>query len=511
MEQTDYIPDVVYTPGYYGVINPVSIRFALLARGIVPCDTRRVLELGYGQGLSLVIHGAASTGEHWGIDFNAAHAACAQELAAEAGAGTRALEASFQELLARDDVPDFDIITLHGIYSWVSPENRRAIVEILRRYLKPGGACYISYNCWPGWAASTPLRHLFKLHASTAGTSSSILTQIEDAIAFAGKIEAAGARYFKAVPDAARRLKQLADKDRRYLAHEFLNAEWTPMPFDRVAQDLRAAKLDFACSAHLLDHVDTLNLTKEMRELLAGIEQPLLRETVRDFCINQQFRRDLFVRGMRPLTAIDLEQRILAERIVLLVAPGEVSLEVQSSLGKATLDKTVYGPLIEVLADDSGRPKSFRELVGDRRLQGIAFRQLAQAVVVLCGNGAAHPAQADAVADAVAPNCHSLNSAIIRRSRGANDIFYFASPVTGGGIAVSRIQQMFLDAREVGGGEPASWASHTWTLLKRQGHRVKKADKRLDTDEENLAELTRQAEQFAADRLPILQRLRCIA
>lgn len=511
MEQPDYIPDIVYTLGYYGVINPVSIRFALLVRGVVPCESQRVLELGYGQGLSLVIHGAAGDGEHWGIDFNAAHAATAQDLVAAAGGGIHALEASFQEMLARDDIPQFDVITLHGIYSWVSPENRHAIVEILRRHLSPGGACYISYNCWPGWAASTPLRHLFKLHASTVGASRSFLQQIQDSLAFAGTVEAAGARYFKTVPEASRRLKQLAGKDRRYLAHEFLNSEWTPMPFDRVADDLRAAKLDFACSAHLLDQVDSLNLTKAMRELLAGIEQPILRETVRDFCVNQQFRRDLFVRGLRPLNAFEFETRMLHERVVLIAAPDEVSLEVQTGLGKAKLDKAVYTPLIETLADDDGRPRTLGELLADSRLKVLSFHQLAQAIAVLCGAGAAHPAQSDAVVDAAAPRCHRLNRAIISRSGGGSDIHHLASPVTGGGVAVSRVQQMFLDALLAGRTEPAAWAAYTWPQLKQQGHRLKKDDRPLQTDEENLTELTRQAGQFADSRLPVLRRLRCLA
>lgn len=511
MPKTDYIADVPYTAGYYGVTNPVSIRFALLARGLVPCGDSRVLELGYGQGLSLVIHGAAGEGEHWGIDFNPAHAAAASEFVAEAGADIRTLEASFEELLARNDVPDFDLITLHGIYTWVSPENRAAIVEILRRHLKPGGCCYISYNCWPGWGASAPLRHLFKLHAMTAGASRPLLQQIGEAMAFAAKVEAAGARYFKLVPEAGRRLKQLAGKDRRYLAHEFLNNEWIPMPFDRVAEDLKAAKLEFACSAHLLDHVDSLNLTKEMRELLAGIEQPLLRETVRDYCINQQFRRDLFVRGLRPLDGIAFEERMLAERVVLVAAPEEVSMEVPTSVGKATLDKAIYEPVIEALADHGGRPRSLRELLADGRLAHVNFRQLAQAIVVLCGSGAVHPAQPEATVEATAPRCQAFNRAMARRARGSGEISYFASPVTGGGIVVSRVQQMFVDTLLEDGGDPADWARAAWSLLKRQGHRLRKDDKRLETDEENLAELTAQATAFAASRLPLLRRLRCIA
>lgn len=38
-----------------------------------------------------------------------------------------------------DGLPQFDFITLHGIYTWVSRENRQHIVDFIARYLKPGG------------------------------------------------------------------------------------------------------------------------------------------------------------------------------------------------------------------------------------------------------------------------------------------------------------------------------------------------------------------------------------
>jgi len=69
---------------------------------------------------------------------------------------------------------------------------------------------------------------------------------------------------------------------------------------------------------------------------------------------------------------------------------------------------------------------------------------------------------------------------------------------------------MFVDALLDGAAGPEAWAAHAWALLKQQGHRLKKDDKRLDTDEDNLAEMTRQATAFADGRLPILRRLRCI-
>ena len=57
-----------------------------------------------------------------------------------------------QELIGADApvLPMFDYVTLHGVYSWVGTTVRADIVRFLRRYLKPGGAVYLSYNAMPG-------------------------------------------------------------------------------------------------------------------------------------------------------------------------------------------------------------------------------------------------------------------------------------------------------------------------------------------------------------------------
>jgi hypothetical protein len=47
---------------------------------------------------------------------------------------------------------------LHGIWSWVSEDNRQIILDFIDRKLKPGGVLYLSYNTQPGWSAFMPLR-----------------------------------------------------------------------------------------------------------------------------------------------------------------------------------------------------------------------------------------------------------------------------------------------------------------------------------------------------------------
>ena len=85
-----YITEIGYTHGYYRELSPVFQRFALLVGGFAPPPADGpALELGYGQGLSLAIHAAATPNQIWGTDFNPSHAAHAGALLRAAGVEAR--------------------------------------------------------------------------------------------------------------------------------------------------------------------------------------------------------------------------------------------------------------------------------------------------------------------------------------------------------------------------------------------------------------------------------------
>ncbi|MEI9965042.1 MAG: methyltransferase regulatory domain-containing protein [Caulobacteraceae bacterium] len=210
----------------------------------------------------------------------------------------------------REDLPDFDYIVLHGIWSWVGDDVRKDICSIIRRRLKVGGVVYISYNALPGWAAAMPLRQILAIHAETAGSDQyGVLGQVEPALAFAKQLVDAEGRYFTANPTAKDRLQQIGSLDRRYVAHEYFNKHWEPMYFADVNEWLADSKLTFAASASLQDQVEAVNFTEAQRRLIAGAGHPVLQETLRDYLQNQQFRRDLFVRGGRQLSALERKER----------------------------------------------------------------------------------------------------------------------------------------------------------------------------------------------------------
>ena len=137
-----YFTDSTYTFGYYRDINPTWQKFCLLANGFTADESDENsahCELGYGQGVSANIHAAATQGKYFGTDFNPSHAAHANELGKTSNFGAKFFDDSFEEMLHRDDLPKFDSISLHDIWSWISAENQNHIVEFAKKFLKPGG------------------------------------------------------------------------------------------------------------------------------------------------------------------------------------------------------------------------------------------------------------------------------------------------------------------------------------------------------------------------------------
>ena len=515
MEWTSgYRADIDYTYGYYRDLAPGLIDFALLFAGFEPPrrgEGVRYLELGYGQGVSLNIHAAACPGEFWGADFNPVHAAHSLELARVSGANAHFTDESFAEMLERDDIPPMDYVALHGIWSWVSDENRKVIVETFRKRLRVGGAAYNSYNTFPGWAASMPLRHIMSIHSEAAGTDiQGMNSRIDGAIAFGKKLEEVGARYFQQNPQAKNRLNAIGGQNRNYLAHEYFNEIWTPMYFSELQDWLGEAKLSYACPAALIDHMEALTLTQPQRELLSSLPPGVLRETVRDYLQNQQFRKDLYTRGAPRLTPLERLERLREQRVVIISQEVKAPERVETALGKMTLRKEIYEPLVEALAAGDGSPKTIAEIGDAPKVAALPPGTLLEGLGVLVGVNWVHPAQSDEAIAAAAPRCARLNAHLIERARISGDVTTLASPVTGGGVSAGRFEMMFAGARAAGEKRPADWAKSAWQTLVRQKQQIVKNGEVLKTAEANLEELTKHARTFADGRLKLLQRLKVV-
>jgi hypothetical protein len=501
-----YVADVAYTYGYYTELNPQRVALAFLNAGLAVPKLGTACELGFGQGLSINIHAAAGASAWWGTDFNPSQTAFARELGARGGQPAL-FDQAFDEFCGRADLPEFDYIGLHGIWSWVSDENRRVIVDFIRRRLKVGGVVYVSYNTMPGWAAFAPMRGLLTAHSEAMGARGQGRVQrIEEALAFADKLMAANPLYARANPQVAERIEKLKEQNRNYLAHEYFNRDWEPMSFERMSRWLEPAKLGFACSANFLDQVDAINLTPEQQALLREIPDPGFRQTVRDFCVNQQFRKDYWVRGARRLSPGEQVEALRDLRMVLVQPRADVSLKVNGSLGAANLQEGIYGPLLDAFGDHL--PHRVGDIADQLRAQKVNFGQAMQAVTLLVGNGALSPAQDEAAVAKAEPAAQRLNAHVCAQARHSPDLSFLASPVTGGGHVVPRFAQLFLAAHRAGQDQPEQLARHVWGILAAQNQRIVKGGKALESERDNLDELDAQARTFLGSQLAVWKALK---
>jgi len=504
-----YVADIGYTFGYYTELNPLRVRLAFLNKGLIFPEAGTACELGFGQGLSANLHAAASVTEWYGTDFNPAQAGFAQELSAVSGSGAKLYDEAFADFAKRGDLPEFDFIGLHGIWSWISDDNRAVIVEFIRRKLKVGGVLYISYNTLPGWAAFAPMRHLMTEHAEVIGSEGrGIVSRIDDAIEFADKLIGTNPMFLRANPQIGDRITKLKDQNRHYLAHEYFNKDWHPMHFATMAEWLEPAKLNFACSANYLDHIDTINFSQEQLKFLNEIPDVMFRESVRDFVVNQQFRKDYWVKGARQVSPLDRTEMIRNQRIVLVTPRSDVSLKVTGSLGEAEMNADVYVPILDELADH--KIKTLGQLEQTLVGKTVNLAQILQAALILCGSGHVQLVQSDATISHARKHTDKINQHIMRKARGSADISYLASPVTGGGWQLSRFYKLFMLSLTSGKKQPKEWAEYAWNILNAQNQKIVKEGKTLESPEENLAELASQAETFSKSVLPIVKALQIV-
>lgn len=495
-----YVTAFPYTYGYYPEMNPIRSVFPILRKGFAVPRFRRALELGFGEGVSINIHAAAGNIEWAGTDFNATQTSFARDLAEASEARVNLYNDSFAEFAARDDLGEFDFIGIHGIMSWISHENQMHLAKIIEKNLAVGGVLYNSYNTFPGWAPMIPMRNMLALHAEKLGNSD-LLQGINDALAFAQKLVDLDGLYTRQQPVIKARLEGMQKHDHVYLAHEYFNKNWDTISFARMAELLAPAKMDYVCQANYLELVDILNLSREQIEFLATIRDVVLKESVRDFLMGAQFRRDYWVKGARKLSAIDRDDALRRQSFALTCRRDSVELTAKGVRSVVNLNADVYNPVLDIFADN--QPHAIGETEEKLREKNVSLSQILEVVSILAGKGSLAPAQE--YDGKIQRCCQSLNEHIELLARAENTMNYLACPLTGGGVAIDRFAQLFLLAMKNGLRKPEQWAKFAWDQLCRTRQKLVIDGKTLETDEENLAELQKRAESFERDRLAILR------
>jgi hypothetical protein len=193
----------------------------------------------------------------------------------------------------------------------------------------------------------------------------------------------------------------------------------------------------------VLDHLDALNFTDAMREELDQVTDAVDLETLKDFFLNTQFRRDLFVRDAERPT--DRIATLLNVPLAAAVLPANVRhVAGSTALGEFRPRLDVMEAVTTVLAEG---PASSIELMAHPAVNQMAPDVVLETLLQMAALGAADPAMPAANLAARKVHTDALNAALWARSLLRDEVHATASPVTGGGVGLPRMEQLFLLAR----------------------------------------------------------------
>lgn len=155
----------------------------------------------------------------------------------------------------------------------------------------------------------------------------------------------------------------------------------------------------FVTSTSLTSQTGAL-VPPKTRPLLAQSVNPLTRETLRDFAMNQRFRSDLFVRDVRRMTSKEQLAKLGEMCLMPVTTQGEVNLAIKTSYGDIQLEP------------DSARVEA----------------------------------------------SHRLNRELCRQASLGDDMQCLASPVVGAGVRLTHLEQLFLHFRPSEEANVEAWA-----------------------------------------------------
>jgi SAM-dependent methyltransferase len=202
---------------------------------------------------------------------------------------------------------EFDYIVAHGVYSWVPPDARGALLDCVKRCLAPDGIAFVSYNAYPGSYLRDMARDMLRYHVQGVSDPGKRLARAQELMRTIVEIEQPSP-FARVLREQMERMLGYSDA---LLFHDDLAEVSTPFYFHEFVEHARARDLQFLSEADLFES-QMRDVPESAGRLMASLpEDVLVREQYMDFFKNRMFRQTLICHDAAPLdrtlveTAID--------------------------------------------------------------------------------------------------------------------------------------------------------------------------------------------------------------
>ncbi len=314
-------------------------RLAALARlfGLAAPDVAkaRVLEIGCASGGHLIPLAAAfPDAQFFGIDVSPVQ--IADGLARTARLGLHNIELQTRSLTHLGPADgQFDYVICHGVYSWIPPDIREALMRACKERLAPAGIAVISYNVLPGWRLFQVVRDCVLLHTDRHNDHATRMAETRRLFQLMTECTAEGTAYGSLWRQEAQRMVHNTDA---YLTHELFEENNAPCTF----KDFMAA-----ASHHGLAYLGEAQLMANIPENGGAVRARVVRELAgndlhameqyTDYFTGRTFRQSLLIHEGR---AADTDRTLPATRAEGLhfIAPLGLKIEHLPATGQWSID-----------------------------------------------------------------------------------------------------------------------------------------------------------------------------
>lgn len=283
-------PGYVYPRTHPGQLEVLGRLFGLEPAAAPSC---RVLELGCGDGVNALAIAQTLPGARVvGVDRVAS--------AIERGRAQRGTAGLENVELVVGDLSDpalsqrlgvFDYVIAHGVYSWVPPQVRAALLSLIAAVLAPRGIAYVSYNAYPGSYLRDMARDVLEFHLRGVSGATERLRRAHDLMRAIVAIESPSP-YARVLREQLERMLGASDA---LLYHDELAEISTPFYFHEFMDHAGRCGLQFLSEAELSDS-QIRDVPEAVGALMAGLPPDVVvREQYLDFFRNRMFRQTLLV------------------------------------------------------------------------------------------------------------------------------------------------------------------------------------------------------------------------
>jgi SAM-dependent methyltransferase len=275
-------------PGYpFAQTHPDRLATIATLLGMTPTDVTacRVLELGCGDGGNLVPMAYALPGSRFvGVDLS--RVAVERAWAIVDALGLQNVDVRCADFTGSSSLGTFDYVIAHGVYSWIAPAERDALLALCASALAPAGVAYVSYDALPGGHLREITRQILRWHLRSVADPGERIREARALLgALAATAETATGVQRTVAEQAARALEQRDPS----LFHDELADRHTAVLFADFAAHARQHGLRYLAEADFFE----MTVPSQFAPAIAGLDDPVEREQYLDFFKGRLFRQTL--------------------------------------------------------------------------------------------------------------------------------------------------------------------------------------------------------------------------